>query len=116
MDKTTKIWEVYRTCWNIENSEERKSKLTKIMTDDFEYCDPNIKLKGSYQLSDYMGQFQKEFSGISFIVTNLQLHHERSLANWNMVTSENEIVGNGTDFAQYENGKLKQITGFFKEN
>ena len=50
------------------------------------------------------------------IVTNLQMHHERSLANWNMVNSENEIVGNGTDFAQYENGKLKQITGFFKEN
>ena len=48
------------------------------------------------------------------VITDLQYHHEKILAHWNMVNAKNEVVGNGTDFAIYENGKLKQITGFFK--
>lgn len=116
MNKIYEIWEVYRACWNNQNPAERKIKLAKIMTDNFEYCDPNIKLKGSEQLSNYMGEFQKGFSGASFIVTDFHLHNDRSLAHWNMVDSKQKVIANGIDFAQYKDGKLKYITGFFKEN
>ena len=116
MDKVTEIWEVYRASWNNENQVDRKLGLGQIMTDDFEYCDPNIKLKGSDRLSDYMDKFQKEFFGASFIVTDFHLHHDRSLAHWNMVNSKNEVIAKGIDFAQYQDGVLKHITGFFEEN
>lgn len=116
MKKINEIWETSRSCWNDNHSNRRKSKLSEIMSDDFEYRDPNVELKGHRQLSDYMEQFQKEFIGASFVISDFNVHHNRSLANWNMVDAKNEVVGNGVDFAQYENGSLKQVTGFFKES
>ena len=116
MEQINKIWETYRSCWNENDTEQRISKLIEIMSDDFEYRDPNVELRGYRELSDYMQQFQNEFKGASFKVTDFNIHHDRCMANWNMVTINNEIVGSGVDFAQYENGQLKQITGFFKEN
>ncbi|WP_024771817.1 nuclear transport factor 2 family protein [Aquimarina macrocephali] len=116
MKEINQIWETYTSCWSEDNSVERIKNLRKIMTDNFEYLDPNVELKGYEQLSEYMSQFQKEFVGASFTITDIKIHHGRSLTHWNMVNSENEVVGNGSDFATYENGKLKQITSFFKEN
>jgi len=115
MEKIDEIWETYRASWNNDNSKNRTEELRNIMTEDFEYRDPNVEIKGSAQLSDYMSQFQKEFVGASFTITDFQYHHDKILAHWNMVNEKNEVVGNGSDFAIYQNGKLKQITGFFKQ-
>lgn len=115
MNETNQMWETYRASWSNKNSAKRADELRRITTDDFEYRDPNTELTGFEQLSGYMSQFQKEFVGASFVITDFIVHHDRSLSYWNMVNSENEVVINGADFATYENGKLKQITGFFKE-
>lgn len=116
MKQINEIWETYRSCWSDYNSNKRTSNLRGIMSDDFEYRDPNIELKGYRQLSDYMAQFQKEFKDASFVISNLNAHHNKLMAHWNMVNSKNEVVGSGIDFAQYANGKIKEITGFFEEN
>ncbi|WP_350293965.1 nuclear transport factor 2 family protein [uncultured Croceitalea sp.] len=115
MNEANQAWEIYRASWSNENSGKRAEELQKITTDDFKYRDPNIELSGFEQLSDYMSEFQKEFTGSSFVIRDFIVHHNRSLSNWNMVNCENEVIAKGTDFATYENGKLKQITGFFKE-
>ncbi|MDO5969770.1 nuclear transport factor 2 family protein [Flavivirga aquimarina] len=116
MEAIGEIWDIYRTCWNETSSVQRAEKLQKILTDDFEYKDPNFEVKGYIQLSDYMKQFQEEFEGASFVTTDINIHHNRCLVNWNMINDNNEVLSNGTSFVLYENNKLKQITGFFKEN
>lgn len=110
------IWETYRTCWSEAHSSKRNIRLQEIISDDFEYHDPNIEIEGYLQLSDYMIQFQKEFVGCSFIITDFNVHHNKSLAHWNMISANNEVVGNGVDFASYTHSKLKTITSFFKES
>lgn len=116
MQQINEIWETYRSCWSENDSQKRTNRLDEIMTQDFEYRDPNVELNGHTQLSEYMEQFQKEFKGASFTITDFMIHHNRSMAKWNMINEQNEVVGNGVDFAQYENGRLKQITGFFEAN
>ncbi|GAA4272902.1 nuclear transport factor 2 family protein [Aquimarina gracilis] len=116
MSTINQIWEVYRACWNVTDPQERMNKLEKIMTNDFEYHDPNVTLKGHEQLAEYMEQFQKEFKGMSFVISDFNFHHNRSLAHWNMVDEKKEMIANGIDFAYYKNGRIQQITGFFKEN
>ena len=116
MEAFNKIWDTYRICWNEANSTQRTEKLKKIMTDDFEYKDPNFEIKGYLQLSDYMKQFQEQFIGASFITKDINIHHNRCLVNWNMINDNNEILSNGTSFVLYENNKIKEITGFFKED
>lgn len=114
--KINEIWEAYRTSWSVANSSERNIILQEIVTEDFAYRDPNIEMEGHLRLSDYMAKFQKEFAGCSFNITDFSVHHNRSLAHWDMVNSDNERVGNGVDFALYAHNKLKAITSFFKES
>ena len=116
MERINELWEIYRSCWNNSDTQKRTNLLDEIMTQDFEYRDTNIELKGHIQLSEYMEQFQREFKEASFVITDFKIHHNRSMAMWNMIDGQKEVVGNGVDFAQYENGKLKQITGFFEGN
>ena len=116
MNDINAIWEIYRSSWHNDNAEKRSNDLRHITTEDFQYRDPNVELSGFDQLSDYMSEFQKEFVGASFTISGFQLHHDTSMAHWNMVNAENEVVGIGTSFATYEKGKLKQVTGFFKQD
>ncbi|WP_010180013.1 nuclear transport factor 2 family protein [Aquimarina agarilytica] len=116
MQTIHKIWDTYRTCWANSNAIQRTEKLKTILTDDFEYSDPNFEVKGYVQLSDYMQQFQEQFEGASFITNEINTHHNRCLIHWSMINSTNEVISNGSSFVFYENDKLKQITGFFKES
>jgi len=63
-----------------------------------------------------MKEFQEQYNGASFITEDINIHHNRSLVHWNMINDQNEIISNGTSFVLYDNNKLKQITGFFKED
>ena len=116
MKQLESIWETYRSCWSEKDADTRLNRLAKIMSNDFQYKDPNIELKGFNQLSNYMKEFQKQFEGASFEVTALEFHHDSVMANWNMLDAKNQIVADGVDFAKISDGRLTQITGFFKEN
>ncbi|HAS47221.1 MAG TPA: hypothetical protein DCS93_42455 [Microscillaceae bacterium] len=116
MEQMNEIWEIYRSCWSERNSTKRVNQLSTIMSDDFQYKDPNIELIGFEQLSNYMQEFQNQFEGASFEITDFNVHHDSIMANWNMISSTQEVMVNGVDFARFERGKLKQITGFFKED
>jgi len=116
MKTINEIWDIYRSCWNEVSTAKRTQKLQSILTDNFEYKDPNYEVRGYEELSDYMEEFQKLFKGSSFVTKEINSHHNRCLIHWNMVNDKNEILSNGTSFVLYENNKLKQITGFFKED
>lgn len=113
--KIKEIWEVYRACWSEATTTTRVNKLQQIIAEDFEFYDPNIELDNYQKLSDYMAQFQKEFPGCAFTITDFIIHHDRSLAHWDMVGPDNQVLGKGSDFAFYNNGKLKAVSSFFKE-
>ena len=116
MKALNKIWDIYRSCWSEPNATQRTKKLQKILTDDFEYRDPNFEIKGYQELSGYMQQFQEQFTEASFVTKDISIHHNRCLVNWYMVNAKSETLSNGTSFVLCENNKLKQITGFFKED
>lgn len=116
MNNINEIWDIYRACWNEKDAIARSEKLQNILTDDFEYRDPNFEIAGYAELSDYMKEFQEQFEGASFITTEISTHHNRSLIHWNMLGDNKEVLSNGTSFVLCENNRLKQITGFFKED
>ena len=116
MKKISEIWDIYRGCWSDANATQRIEKLQKIITDDFEYKDPDFEVKGSVQLSDYMRHFQEEYKGASFATVNMNMHHNRCLVHWNMINENKEVISKGISYVLYENDKLKEITGFFQED
>jgi hypothetical protein len=107
------IWERYTTCWSNPNETERKETLSRIIDNSCVYTDPNMVTVGIDSLSDYMAQFQKGFAGVKFVTTDFTIHHSQSLTHWNMVNSEQQIVGKGISFGMFDNQKLIKMTGFF---
>ena len=103
MKQESEIWETYSSCWSESDSNKRINSLSNILSEDFQYKDPNGELKGHDNLSNYMMEF-------------LYIHHDSIMANWYMINSNKEVDANGVDVAYILNGRLKQITGLFTES
>ncbi|MRX63689.1 nuclear transport factor 2 family protein [Maribacter luteus] len=113
MEDFKKIWNDWCESWTITNNTEREQELQKFIAEDFKYTDPLQAVNGRAQISDYIGQFQEQFPGTTFVPTKILSHHDRYLIKWDMLNEKNEVVDDGTSFALVEDNRLKDITGFF---
>ena len=109
------IWQKYTDCWSNPDAGNRKQILSQIMTAETAYTDPYVETVGIDALSDYMQQFQADFPGGKFVVTDFNVHHEQGLVHWDMVNGEGTLLGKGISFGVYQNGQLAKETGFFFE-
>ncbi|WP_395066134.1 hypothetical protein [Flavobacterium sp.] len=109
------IWEAYSASWSEQNKKIRKEILNKILVSDCNYTDPNIDVVGINNLLNYMSEFQNGFPGARFVVTDFKVHHDQSLAHWNMVDGNGTILSKGASFGIYKNAQLTKMTGFFWE-
>ncbi|MBI1761429.1 MAG: nuclear transport factor 2 family protein [Acidobacteria bacterium] len=107
-------WEAYTSSWSDTDAETRKTTLEQNLNSDCTYTDPNIQTVGYQSLSNYMAQFQQGFPGAKFVTTAFREHHNQSLAHWNMVNVEGEILSKGASFGEYATDRrLTKMTGFF---
>jgi hypothetical protein len=107
------IWQAYGASWSEPNEKKRKETLQKQLILTCNYTDPNVDILGIDNLSDYMGEFQKGFPEAKFVLTDFKVHHDQSLAHWNMVDGNGNILSKGTSFGIYKDGQLIKMTGFF---
>ena len=108
-------WNAYATAWAEADSTKRMQILERYLAGDVTYTDSLTDLAGYAQFSECMAGFQKDMPGVRFVTTGFTHHHQRSLAQWNMVDSKGSILGQGESFVQYgQDGRLTQITGFFE--
>jgi hypothetical protein len=107
------IWESYMACWTDPDLWDRKMVLSHLLDASCSFTDHNIEISGIDDLSDYMGQFQKNHPGAKFVTTNFNDHHDHSLLHWKMVNSEGMILRKGANFGIFKDGRLSKIIGFF---
>ncbi len=107
------IWEKYGASWSEPNEKIRKENLQEQLVSTCKYTDPNVDILGIDKLSDYMGEFQNAFPGAKFVVTDFKIHHDQSLAHWNMVDGDGNILSKGASFGMYKDGQLTKMTRFF---
>jgi len=49
------------------------------------------------------------------MTTDFKNHHDRSLAHWNMVDGNGNVLSQGASYGMYvADGRLMQMTGFFE--
>ncbi|MBA2678081.1 MAG: nuclear transport factor 2 family protein [Ktedonobacteraceae bacterium] len=113
MNSRKEFWETYAQAWSVTDRDRRQQLLDQSVSPECIYTDPLIQVQGYDALSNYMETFQKNTPGAAFVTTNLQEHHDQSLAQWNMVNGEGKVLSPGASFARYDaDGRLKQMTGF----
>ena len=107
------LLETYSNIWSEPDEIARKEVLANILAPDFIYTDPNIRTVGQDRLSDYMKEFQRNFAGARFVLTDIKIHHDQILTHWDMVNNEGSIFSKGASFGIQAGGQLRQMTGFF---
>ncbi len=78
------------------------------------YRDPSVFVEDQDALVEHMLAFHQQVPGGWFDTQSFLTHHGRSLATWNMMSAEGQVIGNGTSYAEYDDrGLLVAMTGFF---
>lgn len=110
-----KTWETYVAAWRNPSEAEKRAALQQAVAETAEYRDPLAEAKGHDSLIGYMLTFHQQAPGAYFATTYFLAHHDRSIARWNMVDQQGNVLGDGISYGQYgSDGKLVAMTGFFE--
>jgi len=108
------IWESYANLWKTEDVDNKRQRLSKILAENFRYTDPRSETIGHDALIDVILDFNNTVPGAYFSTTRFMTHNNRSVAAWEMKSSDAETLGNGISYAEYDqSGKLVTISGFY---
>lgn len=108
-------WERYVSAWKATKAEDKAQALKDSASEDCVYRDPITQCQGQQQLLDYMLEFHQQMPGVHFMTTYFLEHHHRSLARWNMLDSQGNVLSDGASVGEYDSeGKLVAMTGFFE--
>jgi hypothetical protein len=109
-----RTWEAYTSAWRPENAAQRRSLFAQTLDADCEYRDPTVFAVGWDALDGYMQDFHRQVPGGHFVTTWFVVHHERSVAKWEMRGADASVLGHGVSYAEYTvDGKLRVMNGFF---
>ncbi len=107
-------WERYAAIWKAEGATEKRALCDACLSPECVYTDPRTQARGVDELITYMVEFHGQVPGGHFVTTEFFTHHQRSLAKWNMVGADGEVLGDGVSYGEYDaDGKLTAMTGFF---
>jgi hypothetical protein len=108
------MWEMYTSAWSEPDAAKRLELFEKSLSPHCDYADPLIQTGGYRALSGYMAELQKNVPGIKFVTTAFKTHHNRSLAHWNMVDGNGNLLAPGISFLNHSvDGRLVEMSGFF---
>ena len=110
-----KTWEAYVASWKASAPEDKQRLFEQALSRDCCYTDPLTQVNGWASLMNYMAEFHRQIPGGHFVTKRFIVHHDRSVAYWEMCNAAGEVLGDGVSFGEYnETGKLKAMTGFFE--
>lgn len=109
-----KMWETYSLAWSELDEGKRLELFEKSVSPHCDYADPLIQMGGYRALSGYMAELQKNVPGIKFVTTAFKTHHDKSLAQWNMVDGNGNLLAPGISALTHSvDGRLVEMSGFF---
>jgi hypothetical protein len=112
-----KAWEKYTSTWKMTNRADRLAAFSEVLADNAVYTDPLVQATSWDELINYMENLHQQIPGAHFVTTYFMSHHQKSIANWEMKTQENVMIGTGISYGEYnDHGKLVSMNGFFENN
>lgn len=115
MQDHQKTWEIYVASWKAETAAEKRNLYEKCLSPNCQYNDPLTVTKGWNDLEAYMLDFHQQIPGGNFVTTYFLAHSDKSIARWKMRNADNQTLGEGISYGEYDSdGKLTSLTGFFE--
>jgi hypothetical protein len=113
-DLLKQTWENYTASWREGPADKQQVLFASALSEDCVYRDPLCMASGWQELATYIENFHKQVPGGHFVTRKFSSHHQRSIAHWDMVNGNGQVIGEGFSFGHYnESGKLSSMTGFY---
>ena len=107
------LWRRYARAWNLDGGA-REAELRACLAESVSYADPKVEVEGLAAFAAYMDGFRAAFPGHGFLIRGVSLHHEHSLARWDLVDPEGRAVFPGLSFGETDGtGRFTRLRGFF---
>lgn len=114
LDRRT-TWETYVSAWKHAAPADKSAALARSVAPECLYRDPLAVARGHAELLGYMQAFQQQVPGGHFVTTRFLALHDASIAQWNMVDGQGQVIGDGVSHGRYDDsGALVEMTGFFE--
>jgi len=110
-----KTWEIYIQSWKVTSEVEKRALFEQALAAENVYTDPMVQTTSWQALIEYMMDFNQQFQGCYFVLTDFMAHNNKSVARWNMVDVEERVLLEGISYGEYNaEGKLISETGFYE--
>lgn len=105
----------YLDVWNERDGDRRRAAIDTVFTEDCGYTDPDDTAVGRDAVADVVGRGREKLGDLIFSLDNLiSVHHDLALFTWRLgPPGAAEPVVTGYDVAVFEDGRVRQIYGFF---
>ena len=114
-DNHKQTWLTYSQAWKAPTAKEKRTLMEKSLNKNCVYTDPMTQTQSWDELLAYMLKFHEDVPGGFFETVQFMTHNNRSVARWQMRNEQNETMGDGISYAEFDNdGRLKTMTGFFE--
>lgn len=97
-----KTWETYVASWKAPTPEAKQRLFEQALARDCCYTDPLTQAKGWAPLIAYIAEFHRQVPGGHFVTKRFIVHHDRSVAYWDMCNAAGEVLGDGVSFGEYD--------------
>ena len=108
------IWDTYTASWKAASAAEREALFAQSLDPACVYNDPLTSTQGWTQLATYMDGFHCQVPGGHFVTHYFASHHQQSIAKWNMLDGNGQVIGEGVSYGRYDDNRLVAMTGFFE--
>lgn len=108
----------YLTAWNATDPSTRAALVAEVFTEDAEYIDPLVSVRGHAGLAATIAAVQGQFAGLEFSpgATTVDAHHDIVRFTWNLGRPGAEPLVIGFDVAVIaEDGRISQVLGFLDQ-
>ena len=108
------IWETYTSAWKADSIDDKRALMGASLAHECAYQDPLAKASGWDELLAYMASFHQQVPGGHFVTRRFRYLHGQSVAQWDMLDAQGNIIGDGVSVGHYNDaGQLVTVTGFF---
>ncbi len=109
--------DTYLAMWNETDPERRAALIAEAWAPDARYADPMLEAEGYERLSELVAGVHAQLPGHRFRRTSgIDEHHGLVRFAWELATPDGAVAVAGLDVGVLaEDGRLRQIMGFFGE-
>ena len=113
MQDTQTLVTQYLNAFNETDTDRRREILEDLCSPDCTYTDPQVDLRGSDQIDEFIEQTQERFPGVTFTLGSpIDAHHNQARFQWHAGPPNAPDAFVGFDVIVLEDGRIRHVYGF----